>query len=292
MIKFTKMHGLGNDYIYLNAVTDPGLAQHPALANLATVLSDRHTGIGSDGLILIAQPTPQAGIKPGAGVRMQMFNADGSEAEMCGNGIRCVCKFVIDHALVTPAAGEQTLKVETAAGILDLVYTLDHRTKKVAAVTVDLGSPILELSEIGVSPRRISAADELQNALFVSLGNPHAILWVDTETALTQIPLESKGPRIENHPAFSNRINVHYAHVISPNEIRIRTWERGTGITRACGTGAAAVCAAGVLSRQTARQVLIHLPGGTLELHWKEQNNHLYLTGPATEVFTGTWPTA
>ncbi len=294
VIPFTKMHGIGNDYVYLDAITHPEvLVPRQSLPELARRMADRHTGIGSDGLIIIAHPTPDADLTPGSAVRMQMFNADGSEGEMCGNGIRCVCKYAIDHGLVTNQNTEdQSLQVETAAGILDLTYTLEPQTGKVDTVTVDMGEPILELSEIGINPLQIAAADELQDAIFVSMGNPHVILWVDTEEELAELELEKAGARIENHPAFINRINAHYVTIIANSEMRMRTWERGSGITLACGTGAAAVCAAGVLSRKTARQVLIHLPGGDLHLNWDQQTNHIQMTGSATEVFAGEWPTA
>jgi diaminopimelate epimerase len=279
-MKFTKMHGIGNDYVYVNGfeerVADP--------ARLARVISDRHFGVGSDGLILIL-PSDKAD------VRMQMFNADGSEAEMCGNGVRCVAKYAFDHGLTT----KNPIRVETGRGVLSLqLQTVENRVK---SVCVDMGEPILSLPQIPVSAAeltnanrdnefRLSVAGDSIVATFVSMGNPHAVIYVDDVNA---VDLAGIGPKVENHVAFPRRINAHWVQVHSPGELTMRTWERGSGITMACGTGACAVCVAGVLTGRSSRKVLAHLPGGDLELEWRESDSHFYMTGPATETFSGVW---
>ncbi len=278
-MRFTKMHGLGNDYVYVDCfaekVDDP--------ANLAIAISDRHFGVGSDGLILV-MPSDAA-----ADVRMRMFNADGSEAQMCGNGVRCVAKFAFDHGHTTA----NPMRVETAAGIktIDLKLGADG---KVLAATVDMGKPIIEPEKVPVLIRQTRAVDvtiKTQSRAFqmtcVSMGNPHAVIFVDDVAA---VPLEHLGPEIEHHPVFPERVNAHFVQVHSPKEVTMRTWERGSGITLACGTGASAVCVAGVQTHRTGREILAHLPGGDLKLNWDEDTAHVMMTGPATEVFTGDWP--
>ncbi len=294
-MRFTKMHGIGNDYVYVNgfveSVADP--------ADLARKVSDRHTAIGGDGLIMIL-PSDKAD------VRMRMFNADGSESEMCGNGVRCVAKYSFDHGLTQA----NPMKVETGRGVL----TLDLQTKdgKVEQVTVKMGEPTLSLPEIPVSDHHLlrrfgkeweleispntdedSAAYEQQvqdttilTASFISMGNPHAVIYVSN---IDSPNLNYLGPLIEHHAAFPRRINAHWVQVHSKNEVTMRTWERGSGITMACGTGACAVCVAGVLTGRTDRKILAHLPGGDLTLEWRESDNNVYMTGPATEVFNGEW---
>lgn len=290
-MRFVKMHGIGNDYVYVNCFreatpTDP--------AALSRAVSDRHFGIGSDGLILVC-PSEQAD------ARMRMFNADGSESEMCGNGVRCVAKLVHDHGI----SRNNPLRIETGRGVLTL--HLDVPDGTVRQVTVDMGEPILEAERIPTTlsgtrvvneplpaelTRRISGpwveASRLQPGFTaVSMGNPHAVLYGGDVGAM---PLAEVGPLLETAPLFPRRINVHFVQVQSPEEVTMRTWERGSGITQACGTGACAVCVAGVLTGRTARRLLAHLPGGDLRLHWSENDNHVYMTGPATEVFTGEWP--
>ena len=283
-MKFTKMHGLGNDYVYVNGfaetVADP--------VAVAKKVSDRHFGIGSDGLILILPSKT-------ADVRMRMFNADGSESEMCGNGVRCVAKYAFDHGL----SKSNPIKVETGRGVLPIALKVVEG--KVVEATVDMGEPILDLPKIPVDPARVDLRGEHQyriNGLpaprsgppivgtFVSMGNPHATFYVDDVKA---VDLEHVGPQIENDKAFPRRINVHAVQVHSPGEVTMRTWERGSGITMACGTGACAVAVSGVLTGKTGRKLLAHLPGGDLTLEWRESDNHVYMTGPATEVFSGEW---
>jgi diaminopimelate epimerase len=276
-MRFTKMHGIGNDYVYINgfeqSVAEP--------AKLAQAVSDRHFGIGSDGLILILPSTV-------ADVRMRMFNADGSEGRMCGNGIRCVAKYAYDHDL----SRANPMRVETLAG----VKTIELRVSggKVASATVDMGEPILRPADIPMNlagdravNAKIEAGGRAYSVTCVSMGNPHAVIYVDDVAA---VDLERIGPTIERHEWFPQRVNVHFVQVKGPGEVTMRTWERGSGITWACGTGASAVCVAGVLTGKSGRKVLAHLPGGDLELEWRESNNRVYMTGPATEVFTGDWP--
>lgn len=277
-MKFTKMHGAGNDYVYVDCVRQ----QPPAdPAGLAQRISHRHFGVGSDGLILI-RPSERAD------ARMQMFNADGSESEMCGNGIRCVAKYVYDHGIAT----KPTLRIETGAGVLSL--EVETRGGKVERVRVDMGCPILEAARI---PTTLAGSPVVNTPLeidgrklsvtCVSMGNPHCVVFVDKATDDLVLGL---GPKIERDPRFPARVNVEFIEVLSPREVRQRTWERGSGETWACGTGASAVCVAGVLSGRTERRIVNHLLGGDLELHWNEQDGHVYMTGPAVEVFSGEWP--
>ncbi len=292
-MKFTKMHGIGNDYVYVNGfeekVTDP--------AALARRVSDRHFGIGGDGLILIL-PSDQADVK------MRMFNADGSESEMCGNGVRCVAKYAFDHGL----SRANPMAVETGRGVLTLDLHVENGLAE--RITVNMGQPILDLPRIPVdekhlllkngaawdfnispSEERGKIAVQLQavepttlSAVFVSMGNPHACIFIEN---IESPNISYLGPMVEHHKAFPRRINAHWVQVISRQEVIMRTWERGSGITMACGTGACAVCVAGVLSGRTGRKILAHLPGGDLTLEWRESDNNVYMTGPAVEVFEG-----
>ncbi len=277
-MRFTKMHGIGNDYVYLSAF-DQEAPANPAKVALA--ISDRHYGVGGDGLILI-MPSERAD------ARMRMFNADGSEGEMCGNGIRCVAKYLYDHDLVR----KERIAIETGRGVLTLDLELDGG--KVRRVRVNMGDPIFDPAEIPTllsgnppidAPMHVAGRDFAVTA--VSMGNPHAVIYLDDVDAF---PLEDFGPRIETHEAFPKRVNVHIVQVVGPDEVRMRTWERGSGITLACGTGACAVCVAGVLTGRSGRTILAHLPGGDLELEWPDDRSPVFMTGPATEVFSGEWP--
>jgi diaminopimelate epimerase len=280
-MRFTKMHGLGNDYVYVNCfdqrVKDP--------VSLAKVISDRHRGVGADGLILICP----SGI---ADVRMRMFNADGSEAQMCGNGIRCLAKFAYEHRLGGSGSAD-SMKIETGRGVLTLGLQID-RNNKVQNVRVNMGEPILTPAKIPVlldGESVIEAAiDVLNNQMLmtcVSMGNPHAVFFTDD---LSLINLEKMGPAIENHQLFPQRVNAHFVKVDSKSEFTMITWERGSGATLACGTGACACCVAAVLTGRCGREIRANLPGGRLELNWSQDDNCVYMTGPATEVFTGVWP--
>lgn len=276
-MKFTKMHGAGNDYVYVNCFDEPFPND---VAQLAQKISDRHRGVGGDGLILIC-PSDRAD------AQMRMFNADGSEAEMCGNGVRCVAKYVYDHGI----ASKEQLKIETGAGVLNLDVLIQN--EKVAQVKVDMGEPILDglkipttWSENPVVSQALNTDDQSFQVTCVSMGNPHCVIFVPE---ISDDLVLGQGPKIENHDAFPARVNVEFVEILSPTEMRQRTWERGSGETQACGTGASAVCVAGVLEGRTERKVTIHLLGGDLELEWNETDNHVYMTGPAAEVFSGEW---
>jgi diaminopimelate epimerase len=300
-MRFTKMHGIGNDYVYVNGfaetVADP--------ARLAPIISNRHTGVGGDGLILVL-PSDKAD------VRMRMFNADGSEAEMCGNGIRCVAKYAFEHGLTK----NNPMRVETGAGILTL--QLQVEAGKAQSVTVNMGQPIIKLAEIPVDRNAVGLTQDahqysfhvehrptiqemgrytgynpkpivhlISHATFVSMGNPHLVIFVED---VRRADLEFLGPLVEHFKGFPRRINAHWVQVNSRGEVTMRTWERGSGTTLACGTGACAVAVAGALTGRTDRKILAHLPGGDLTLDWREADNCIYMTGPASEVFSGEWP--
>ncbi len=282
-MRFTKMHGLGNDYVYVDCFAQQQPRDPTALARS---ISDRHRGVGSDGLILILPSEV-------ADARMRIFNKDGSEGEMCGNGIRCVAKYVHDHGI----ARKSNLCIETGRGILAL--ELDIAVGKAERVRVDMGEPTLQAAGIpttlpGNPP--VEAAIEVRGRTFratcVSTGNPHAVVYLDDLDCGPddRSAAEYYGADFERHPAFPLRANVHFVRVDSPDEVTVRTWERGSGLTLACGTGASAVCVAGVLTGRTNRRLRAHLPGGDLELDWSEADNHVFMTGPATEVFSGDWP--
>ena len=276
-MKFTKMHGAGNDYIYVNCFVEETPRD---IVGLATAVSDRHKGIGADGLILIC-PSERGD------ARMRMFNADGSESEMCGNGVRCVAKYVYDHGI----AQKDRLNIETGRGVLAL--DLQIARGKVERVRVNMGAPILESANIpttlpGDPPirQKLSAAGREFEVTCVSMGNPHCVTFVDQ---LSDEWVHVVGPQVERHPAFPRRVNAEFIQIVSPREFHMRVWERGSGETQACGTGACASAVAGVLTGLTERKVLAHLPGGDLELEWAE-SGEVYLTGEAVEVFSGVWP--
>lgn len=274
-MKFTKMQGAGNDYVYVNCfdecVTNP--------QELAIQVSNRNFGIGSDGLILI-MPSDKAD------VRMRMFNSDGSESEMCGNGIRCVAKYAYDHGIVS----KTMITAETGAGILTL-QLFPSSDNKIEKVRVNMGAPRLTRSEIPmvddpaahVISEPLTILDKDFMITCVSMGNPHCVIFVDD---LENFPVSTYGPLIENHQLFPRRTNVEFVQVISRSEVCQRTWERGAGETLACGTGSSAVMAACVLNDRTERKILNHLLGGDLEMEWAEDGN-IYMTGPAVEVFNG-----
>jgi diaminopimelate epimerase len=278
-MRFTKMHGIGNDYVYVNCFDAPFPKD---AAVLARKMTDRHFGIGGDGLILIC-PSDN-----GADARMRMYNVDGSEAEMCGNGLRCVAKYVYDHGIKRT----ETLRIQTGRGIL--AVDLEAKNGKVDRVRVNMGQPILEAAKIptklmGNPPLDVPLAVDgrTMQVTCVSVGNPHCVTYV--ERATDELVL-GMGPKIEHSPMFPARVNVEFIEILSPHEVRQRTWERGSGETLACGTGASAVCVAGVLTGRTERRIVNHLRGGDLELEWRDSDGCVYMTGPATEVFTGDWP--
>lgn len=285
------MHGLGNDYVYVNCFEQK--IQDPAA--LAQAVSDRHHGIGADGLILICPSKI-------ADVRMRIFNADGSEAETCGNGIRCAAKYTCEHKLARPGGAfsipgwcscPASLNIETGNGVLTVGLMTDN-DNKVRKVCVNMGQPTLMPKDIPVNftgqkvveePIEICGRKLLMTC--VSMGNPHAVFFCEDVDA---IELEKLGPVIENHPLFPNRINVHFVKVQRPAEFVMRTWERGSGITMACGSGACACCVAAVVTGRCERVCTAHLPGGELDLNWSREDNCVYMAGPAVEVFEGIWP--
>ena len=273
-MKFTKMHGCGNDYVYVNLFEEK--LDNPAEVSIK--VSDRHFGIGSDGLITIG-PSDKADF------RMRIYNAVGSEAEMCGNGIRCIAKYVYDHHLTD----KTEITVETGAGVLTLQLFTENG--KVQQVRVDMGEPILIPADIPVVADGDKVIDEpievggkTWNMTCVSMGNPHAVVFVD-DTA--NFPLETYGPLFENHERFPKRTNTEFVQVISPTEANMRVWERGSAETWACGTGTCACVMACILNGKTEDKVLVHLRGGDLTIEYDRDSNHVFMTGPATEVFSG-----
>lgn len=273
-MKFTKMQGLGNDYVYVNCMEQ----MVEDAAETARRVSDRHFGIGSDGLILIC-PSDKADFE------MRMYNADGSRGEMCGNGIRCVGKYVYDYRLTD----KTFLSVETLGGIKHLF--LEVEDGKVSLVKVDMGPAILEPEKIPVTAEGSRVVDEplcVDGKTFrmtcVSMGNPHAVIYVDDVQGMD---LEKTGPSFENHERFPNRINTEFAHVLDRNTVEMRVWERGSGETLACGTGACAVAVASILNGYTEDQVTVRLLGGDLKIEWDRETNKVYMTGPAEVVFDG-----
>lgn len=274
MIKFTKMQGLGNDYVYMDAIHQ-NIEEESSLAQF---VSNRNFGIGSDGLILICQSDV-------ADFKMRMFNSDGSEAEMCGNGIRCVGKFVYDKGLTK----KTEVTIETLAGIKTL--KLNVKEGKVETVKVDMGEPILEPKEIPVIANekpvknlKLKAEDKNFNFTCVSMGNPHAITIVEN---VKDFDVEKYGKVLEVDKVFPNKTNVEFIEIIDKNNIKMRVWERGAGETLACGTGACASVVACALNELTDHKVNVELLGGILEIEWSKEENHVYMTGPAVTVFEG-----
>ena len=277
-MKFTKMQGLGNDYVYVNCLKEK-IADPPELARK---ISDRHFGVGSDGLIMI-NPSDKADFE------MEMYNADGSRAEMCGNGIRCVAKYVYDYGLTD----KTYISVETLAGIKYLDLTVENG--KVSLVKVDMGQPILEPEKIPVEVKGSRVVDEPllvdgkeYRMTCVSMGNPHAVIFVDED--VKNLPLEKIGPSFENHTCFPKRVNTEFVRVIDRHTAEMRVWERGSGETLACGTGTCAVAVACVLNGLTEDAITVHLLGGDLYIEWDREKNTVYMTGPAEAVFDGEWP--
>ena len=274
-MKFTKMHGIGNDYVYVNCFEES--IKNPA--EVSKFVSDRHFGIGSDGLILIS-PSAKADF------RMNIYNADGSQAEMCGNGIRCVAKYVYDYGLTD----KTEISVETLAGIKYLRLQVENG--KVASVEVNMGAPILEPKEIPVAVEEspvVNVPVEVKGKIYhmtcVSMGNPHAIIFMNN---VKDLDIAAIGPYFENHTVFPKRTNTEFVEVKNDKYVRMRVWERGAGITWACGTGSCATLVACVLNKRTQRTAQIELDGGILTIQWAD-NNRIYMTGPATKVFTATW---
>lgn len=260
-IRFTKMHGCGNDYIYVNAM----LYDIPNPAEVARKWSDRHKGIGSDGLVLIDKsPVPEADYS------MRIFNADGSEAMMCGNASRCIGKYLFERALTD----QEEIRLLTLSGIKTL--QLHVKDNLVESVTVDMGEPVFE------NEMQFVATRSEGRGTFVSMGNPHYVIFTDQVDQVGET-----GRVLEYHPAFPQRCNIEFAHVMTDGTIRTRVWERGSGITQACGTGACATAVAAALTGKAGRNSQIVMDGGTLSIEWRENDNHVYMTGPAEFVFDG-----
>ena len=282
-MKFTKMHGAGNDYVYVAA-----RSQEQDWPELARRMSNRHFGVGSDGLILIKGSDV-------ADLKMSMYNADGSEAEMCGNGIRCFVKYAVDRTIVSSSNG--SVSVETLAGIRNITPISEYGT--VTGARVSMGAPILTPDAV---PVKLDAAGEYGSGpvleypfemdgydlplSFVSMGNPHAVTFIDTPVA--EFPLLTVGTKVENHSIFPRRVNFEIVNVDNPTHLTARVWERGSGETLACGTGACGIAVASILGGHTDNTVSITLPGGTLKVDWDGQGE-VYLEGPAEEVFSGEW---
>lgn len=275
-MKFTKMQGLGNDYVYVNCLEEN--VENPS--ETAVQVSDRHFGIGADGLILI-RPSKQADFE------MEMYNADGSRGEMCGNGIRCVAKYVYDYGLTD----KTHISVETLGGIkyLDLMV----EAGKVKQVKVDMGSPILEAEKIpikGSGKRVLNEAIRVDGMEYhitgVSMGNPHAVVFLED---VNNLEIEKIGPLFEHHACFPKRVNTEFVHVLDRKHVEMRVWERGSGETLACGTGACAVAVACVLNGLTEEEVTVKLLGGDLQIRWDREKDTVYMTGPAEVVFDGVW---
>jgi diaminopimelate epimerase len=277
MLKFTKMQGTGNDYI----IIDGRKNKIGNYKKIARGMCDRHFGVGSDGVLILLDSNI-------ADSRMRIFNPDGSEAEMCGNGIRCFAKYLYEHEIIR----EKQISIETAAGIkkMDLII----KKGAVESIVVNMGEPILQRERIPMIGKPGMVIDEIlqlaDGSRFtitsVSMGNPHVVIFVEE---IEKFPIDKYGLLVENHTLFPKRTNVEFVKVISKNEVIQRTWERGTGETLSCGTGASAVTAACILNKLTGRKILIRLKGGDLKTEWREEDNNIYLSGPAVEVFRGEW---
>ena len=281
-MRFTKMHGIGNDFVMVSCLGPDGDALLAEAQSRAVFLCDRKFGVGGDGVIALlpGQSAPFA---------MRMFNPDGSEAEMCGNGIRCFAKFLYDRGLTR---GDTSIPVETGAGLLHLQIQVGPDSKA-ATVRVDMGEPVLIPALVpttlggGDAPVVNIPLDLGEQTIYVttvSVGNPHAVTFVDD---VKSYPIETVGPLVESHPAFPRRINTEFIEILSDHEINFRVWERGAAETLACGTGASASVVACVLNGKTGRRVMVHLPGGDLDIEWSKADNHVYMTGAAAEVFEG-----
>ena len=276
-MKFTKMQGIGNDYVYVNCLQET--IENPS--ELAKKISDRHYGVGSDGLIMI-NPSDKADFE------MEMYNADGSRGEMCGNGIRCVAKYVYDYGLTD----KTSISVETLAGIKYLDLTVEDG--KVVLVKVDMGKPMLRPEEVPVVSVKEEVIDEPitvdgqeYRMTCVSMGNPHAVVFIDQD--VKEFPLETVGVKFENHERFPKRVNTEFVNVLDRHTAQMRVWERGSGETLACGTGACAVAVACALNGLTEDEVTVKLLGGDLQIKWDREKNTVYMTGPAEVVFDGEW---
>jgi len=274
-MKFTKMHGCGNDYVYVNCFKET--IENPNEA--AKFVSDRHFGIGSDGMICI-HPSDKADF------RMAMYNSDGTEGAMCGNGVRCIAKYVYDYGLTD----KTTITIETKGGIKELDLTVEDG--KVTWVNVDMEAPVLDADKIPVIydeenkviDKPVLVDDREYRITCVSMGNPHGVVFVDS---VDDLDIEKLGPMFENHPMFPDRVNTEFIQVVDDHTIKMRVWERGAGETLACGTGACASAYASYLNKKTGKKVLVHLLGGDLQIEYDEEKHTIFMKGPATKVFDG-----
>ncbi|ABZ84680.1 diaminopimelate epimerase [Heliomicrobium modesticaldum Ice1] len=280
-MEFVKMHGLGNDFIVVNAM-EPPLLDREDWEEIAVRICDRHYGIGGDGLILLF-PSDKADI------RWRILNSDGSEPEMCGNGIRCLARYVYERGIVA----KRRIEVETLAGII-VPEIITDAAGAVTGVCVDMGEPRLQRHQIPmVGPegpavnQELVVGDAVVRVTALSMGNPHCLIYVND---IDEAPVTTLGPKVEVHPAFPAKTNVEFVQVVAPDEVQMRVWERGAGPTLACGTGACATVVGSVLNGYTDRKVTVHLAGGPLHIEWREENNRVYMTGPAVEVFRGELP--
>jgi diaminopimelate epimerase len=279
MLPFVKMHGLGNDFVLIDCTkTSPA---EGAIAPLAKAICHGHFGVGADGLILVLPSRT-------AHFRMRIFNSDGSEAEMSGNGIRCFAKYVFENLELDTREPD----VETLAGLIQ--PRLAVRKGKVVSIQVDMGQPRLSRKEIPMKGKdervigeKLRVLGERYEITALSMGNPHCVVFVE---GLDRFPVETVGPAIENHDLFPKRTNVEFVHAVATEEISMRVWERGVGETMACGTGASAALVACVLTGRTSRKAKVHLPGGDMSVEWRTPDDHVFITGPAEEVFRGEWP--
>lgn len=276
-MNFTKVQGLGNDFVLVNCLEEKTL---PDFGELAVRVCDRNFGVGADGLVLILAPD-----SPENHVKMRIFNSDGSEPEMCGNAIRCFAKYVFEKGIIK----EKIIRVETLGGLR--IPELIMEGDQIKAVKVDMGEPILKPADIPmvaegdkVVANPVTVGDKEFKVTAVSMGNPHAVVFVDK---IVDEELKTFGPQLEKHSLFPKKTNVEFVEVLSDSEVNMRVWERGAGETLACGTGACATVVASVLNGLTSRQVTVHLAGGDLVIEWSEDNNHVYMTGPAVTVFEG-----
>lgn len=274
-MKFTKMHGCGNDYVYVNCFEET--IENPN--ETAKFVSDRHFGIGSDGMICI-HPSDKADF------RMAMYNSDGTEGAMCGNGVRCIAKYVYDYGLTD----KTTITIETKGGIKELDLTVEDG--KVTWVNVDMEAPVLEADKIPVIydeekkviDKPVIVDGREYRITCVSMGNPHGVVFVDS---VVDLDIEKLGPMFEHHPMFPDRVNTEFIQVVDDHTIRMRVWERGAGETLACGTGACASAYASYLNQKTGNKVLVHLLGGDLQIEYDEEKHTIFMKGPATKVFDG-----
>jgi diaminopimelate epimerase len=297
-MRFTKMHGLGNDYLFLDAVREPAILLRPDLAGLTRAMCDRNEGAGADGVIIVSRPEGLTAV-PGTGdtIAMRILNADGSDGGMCGNGARCVCKLAVERGHVMPGEGGRVDLVVDGRTLKARVFMDAGGSGEVVRVEIDMGEPVLDLPSVPVDDSRLGKrTDPLHPhehyvdghaGVFVNMGNPHFLIFTQHDPDMMA---DRIGPSLETHPAFPKRMNVQIVRIADDGRLVLRTWERGTGRTRACGTGACAAVVAGVLTNRCYRAAEVSMLGGTLDITWPERTGRVSMTGPATLAFDGEWP--